>query len=109
MMSSLARLVVRRRRAVILIWIALLIGAGTVGSSAFSVLSSSFGAGPSTESGRVTQRLDDLAGTGGEIAIIADGIDVDEQWTTFGAYGAITFAFLQSTIIDRFVPKAVQS
>lgn len=77
MMSSLAALVVRRRRAVITIWIVLLIGAGTVGSSAFSVLSSSFGAGPSTESGRVTQRLDDLAGTGGEIAIIADGIDVD--------------------------------
>ena len=48
-MSSLASLVVRRRRAVITIWIVLL-GAGTVGSSAFSVLSSSFGAGPSTES-----------------------------------------------------------
>ena len=78
MMSSLARLVVRRRRAVIMIWIVLLIGAGTVGSSAFSLLSSSFGAGPSTESGRVTERLDDLAGTGGEIAIIADGIDIDE-------------------------------
>ena len=78
MMSSLASLVVRRRRAVIMIWIVLLIGAGTVGSSAFSVLSSSFGAGPSTESGRVTERLDDLAETGGEIAIIADGIDVDD-------------------------------
>ena len=79
MMSSVARpSVVRRRRAVIMIWIVLLIGAGTVGSSAFSVLSSSFGAGPSTESGRVTERLDDLAGTGGEIAIIADGIDVDD-------------------------------
>src|SRR4051812_10422510 len=78
MMSSLASLVVRRRRAVITIWIVLLIGAGTVGSSAFSVLSSSFGAGPSTESGRVTERLDDLAATGGEIAIIADGIDIDD-------------------------------
>ena len=61
MMSSLASLVVRRRRAVITIWILLLVGAGVVGSSAFSVLSSSFGAGPSTESGRVTERLDDLA------------------------------------------------
>ena len=77
-MSSLARLVVLRRRAVIMVWIVLLIGAGTVGSSAFSLLSSSFGAGPSTESGHVTERLDDLAGTGGEIAIIADGIDIDE-------------------------------
>jgi RND superfamily putative drug exporter len=78
MMSSLASLVVRRHRAVITFWILLLLGAGTVGSSAFSVLSSSFGAGPSTESGRVAERLDDLAETGGEIAIIADGIDVDD-------------------------------
>ena len=61
MMSSLASLVVRRRLAVITIWILVLLGAGTVGSAAFSVLSSSFGAGPSTESGRVTERLDDLA------------------------------------------------
>ncbi len=81
MMSSLASLVVRRRRAVIGIWILILLGAGTVGSSAFSVLSSSFGAGPSTESGRVTERLDDLAETGGEIAIIVDGIDVDDPGT----------------------------
>ena len=61
-----------------MVWIVLLIGAGTVGSSAFSLLSSSFGAGPGTESGCVTERLDDLAGTGGEIAIIADGIDIDK-------------------------------
>lgn len=78
MMSSLASLVVRRRRIVITIWFVVLIAAGTIGSSAFSVLSSSFGAGPSTESGRVTQRLDELAETGGEIAIIADDIEVDE-------------------------------
>ena len=78
MMSSFASLIVRRRRAVITAWIVILIGAATIGSSAFSVLSSSFGAGPSTESGRVAERLDDLAGTGGEIAIIADGVDVDD-------------------------------
>ncbi len=78
MMSSLASLVVRRRRAVIIVWFVVLIGAGTVGSSAFSVLSSSFGAGPSTESGRVSERLDEIAETGGEIAIIADDIDVDD-------------------------------
>ena len=56
MMSSLASLVVRRRRAVITLWIVFLIGAGTIGSSAFSVLSSNFGAGPRTESGRVTEQ-----------------------------------------------------
>src|SRR3954447_22707605 len=81
MMSSLASFVVRRRRVVITVWILLLVAAGTVGSSAFSVLSSSFGAGPSTESGRVTERLDALADTGGEIAIIADRIDVDDPST----------------------------
>ena len=43
MMSSLASFVVHRRRAVITFWIVLLFAAGTVGSSAFSVLSSSFG------------------------------------------------------------------
>ena len=78
MMSSLASLVVRRRRVVITVWLAVLIGAGTIGSSAFSVLSSSFGAGPSTESGRVAERLDELSETGGEIAVIADDIDVDD-------------------------------
>ena len=81
MMSSLASLVVRRRRTVIAVWVLILIGSATIGSSAFSVLSSSFGAGPSTESGRVTERLDDLAETGGEIAIIADDIDVDDATT----------------------------
>jgi RND superfamily putative drug exporter len=87
MMSSLASLVVRRRRMVIAVWFVVLIAAGTIGSSAFSVLSSSFGAGPSTESGRVAQRLDELAETGGEIAIVADGIDVDDPAvaTTIGA------------------------
>src|SRR3954452_1924795 len=78
MMSSLASFVVRRRRAVITFWIVLLLGAGTVGSSAFSVLSSNFGPGASTESGRVTERLDELADTGGEIAIITDGTDVND-------------------------------
>src|SRR3954463_1172953 len=78
MMSSLASFVVRRRRAVIGFWIVLLLAAGTVGSSAFSVLSSSFGPGASPESGQVPERLDDLAETGGEIAIIADGIDVND-------------------------------
>jgi len=77
MMSALGSFVVRRRRAVILAWVALLFVAGTIGSSAFSVLSTDFGSGSSTEAGRVADRLDDLATTGGEIAIIADGIDVD--------------------------------
>ena len=77
-MSRLGRFVVRRRRAVILFWVALLLVTGTIGSSAFSVLSTEFGAGTTTESGRVAQQLDDLAETGGQIAIVADGIDVDD-------------------------------
>jgi hypothetical protein len=39
----------------------------------------------------------------------AGGISVDQQFTVFGAYGAITVAFLQSIVIAAFVPKAVQS
>jgi RND superfamily putative drug exporter len=46
-----------------------------------SKLTSDFGAGTSTESGRVTAALDDLAETGGEIAVIADGISVDNPAT----------------------------
>ncbi len=67
---------VRRRRAVILAWVVALIGTAVVGSSAFSVLSTDFGAGSSTESGRVARQLDDLAETGGQLAIVADRIDV---------------------------------
>jgi putative drug exporter of the RND superfamily len=77
-MRRLGRFVVRRRRAVILSWVALLIVAAVIGSSAFDVLSTEFGAGSSTESGRVAQQLDDLAETGGQIAIVADGVDVDD-------------------------------
>jgi putative drug exporter of the RND superfamily len=77
-MGRLGRFVVRRRRIVILAWVVLLIVTGTVGSSAFSVLSTDFGAGTTTESGRVAQQLDDLAETGGQIAIVADDVDVDD-------------------------------
>jgi hypothetical protein len=43
--GRLGRFVVRRRRAVILAWIALLIVTATIGSAAFSVLSTGFDAG----------------------------------------------------------------
>ena len=40
----------------------------------------------------------------------AGGIDVDQQWAVFGAYGCATLAFLQSTFIGKFVPaKSVTS
>jgi RND superfamily putative drug exporter len=77
-MGRLGRFVVRRRRTVILAWVALLIVTLTIGSSAFSVLSTDFGAGTTTESGRVAHQLDDLAETGGQIAIVADGVDVND-------------------------------
>ena len=99
MMSSLASFVVRRRRAVITFWIVLLLATATVGSAAFSVLSSDFGAGPGTESGRVTERLDDLAETGGEIAIIADGIDIDDPATA----AALTEGLQKVAAIDGVV------
>ncbi len=75
-MKRLGAFVVRRRRLVIMTWIAVLFVTAAIGSSAFSVLSSEFGAGTSTESGRVAHQLDELEETGGQVAIIADGIDV---------------------------------
>jgi hypothetical protein len=40
----------------------------------------------------------------------AGGIDVSQQWAVFGAYGCLTLAFLQSTVVRAFVPaKAVSS
>ncbi len=78
MTHEFATLVVRHRFMVIAAWCVALVVTGTFGSAAFSVLSSDFGAGSRTESGRVTQQLDDLKETGGEIAIVADGIDVDD-------------------------------
>ena len=77
-MRRFAGFVVRRRRAVILFWVVLLLVTATIGSSAFSVLSTDFGAGTSTESGRVSQALDDMAETGGQLAIVADGVDIDD-------------------------------
>ena len=77
-MRRLGTFVVRRRRAVITAWIIVLLAAGAIGSSAFTALSSGFGSGASTESGRVAERLDELAETGGEIAVVIDDIDLDD-------------------------------
>lgn len=78
MTHGLATLVVRHRFVVIAAWRVALGVTGFVGSAAFNVLSSDFGAGSRTESGRVAQQLDNLKETGGEIAIVTDGIDVDD-------------------------------
>ena len=80
MMSSFAALVVRRRWTVIGLWALLLVAVGAL-TPGLSALTSDFGAGTSTESGRVTASLDRLAETGGEIAVIADGISVDDPKT----------------------------
>ncbi|MGE0140512.1 MAG: MMPL family transporter [Ilumatobacteraceae bacterium] len=77
-MSRLAHFVVRHRRSVILSWIVVLVITAAIGSSAFSVLSGEFGAGTSTESGRVAHELDELAETGGQVAIVVDGIDIED-------------------------------
>ena len=78
MFERLGQFVVRRRVAVVVAWVILILAGGVVGSAAFEVLSSDFGAGSSSESGQVAEQLDDLAGTGGEIAIVVDGVDVDD-------------------------------
>ncbi len=76
MMHSLAKFVVGHRYIVIAAWCLVLVGAAVYGSAAFEVLSSDFGAGTSTESGRVAAELDGLDETGGEIAILLDGVSV---------------------------------
>ena len=43
-------------------------------------------------------------GRSGWTVTTAGGIDVSQQWAVFGAYGCLTLAFLQSTIIGAFVP-----
>jgi hypothetical protein len=40
----------------------------------------------------------------GWTVMTSTGIGVDEQWVVFGAGGALTVAFLQSTIVTSFVP-----
>jgi len=77
-MRRMGAFVVRRRRIVIVAWVVLLVVTATIGSSAFSVLSTDFGAGTTTESGRVAHQLDELAETGGQLAIVADDIDLDD-------------------------------
>ncbi|MCW2715320.1 MAG: hypothetical protein JWN88_2367 [Frankiales bacterium] len=81
MSGGLGAFVVRRRRAVIGTWLALVVAGGAYGSGAFDVLSSEFGAGSSTESGQVAHRLAELSGTGGDIVVIADGVRVDDPAT----------------------------
>jgi hypothetical protein len=39
----------------------------------------------------------------------AGGIDVSQQWAVFGAYGCLTLAFLQSTVVGAFVPASENS
>jgi hypothetical protein len=39
----------------------------------------------------------------------AGGIDVSQQWAVFGAYGCLTLACLQSTVVGAFVPETEAS
>ena len=91
-----------RRRAVILAWVVALLGTAVVGSSAFDVLSTDFGAGSSTESGRVAHQLDDLDGTGGQLAIVADRIDVADPQVQAG----ITADLARIAAVDGVVDVA---
>jgi RND superfamily putative drug exporter len=88
-MRRLGTFVVRRRRAVITAWIIVLLAAGAIGSTAFTALSSDFGSGGSTESGRVAERLDELAETGGEIAVVVDDIDLDDTTVAGSVHSAL--------------------
>jgi RND superfamily putative drug exporter len=99
-MQRLASFVVRRRRAVMIVWLLVLLAGAAVGSSAFSVLSSDFGAGSATESGQVTERLDALATTGGEIAVVVDGVDVDDPAVSADVVGTLDRIRATEGVID---------
>jgi putative drug exporter of the RND superfamily len=99
MLGRLGEFVVRRRRTVIVTWLVLLVFGATVGSSAFSVLSSDFGAGSATESGQVTERLDSLEETGGEIAVVVDGVDVDDP----GVKASVTESLARVAAIEGVI------
>jgi RND superfamily putative drug exporter len=99
-MQRLASFVVRRRRAVMIVWLLVLLVGATVGSSAFSVLSSDFGAGSATESGQVTERLDALATTGGEVAVVIDGVDVDDPAVSADIVGTLDRIRATEGVID---------
>src|SRR5262245_54774039 len=86
-MSRFARFVVRRRRAVLLTRLVVIVATLAVGSSAFEVLSTDFGAGTTTESGRVAHELDELSTTGGQLAVVVDGADTEDPAFQAGLTG----------------------
>ncbi len=83
-----------------IVWLLVLLVGAAVGSSAFSVLSSDFGAGSATESGQVAERLDALATTGGEIAIVIDGVDIDDPTVTVDVAGTLDRIRATEGVID---------
>lgn len=77
MFAQLGEFVVRRRVAVVIAWVIMILAGGVVGSAAFEVLSSDFGAGEASESGQVAQHL------GLEPIAELDGvIAVTDYWST---------------------------
>src|SRR3954468_10274539 len=103
-MTRFGQFVVRRRRTVILTWVAALVGTAAVGSSAFDVLSTDFGAGNSTESGRVAHELDDLDGTGGQLAVVADRIDVADPQVQAGLADGLARIEAVDGVVDVATP-----
>jgi len=78
LMARLGHLVVRRRRRVVAVWVLVMLITGAVGMASIGRLSTDFGAGDRTEAGRVAKSIRRLSPTGGEIAIVADGIDMTD-------------------------------
>src|SRR3954453_22623753 len=103
-MTRFGQFVVGRRRTVILPWVAALVGTAAVGSSAFDVLSTDFGAGNSTESGRVAHELDDLDGTGRQLAVVADRIDVADPQVQAGLADGLALIAAVDGVVDVATP-----
>ncbi|GAA2622507.1 MMPL family transporter [Streptomyces vastus] len=77
MLGSLGRLAYRRRRIVVVIWLALLAAGLFLGGRVFSELDPGTGMRDDVESARASDRVEELGGTGPDIAILVDGQGAD--------------------------------
>ncbi|MDY7105301.1 MAG: MMPL family transporter [Actinomycetota bacterium] len=85
MFRRIGEVVVRRRGVVALVWLAVVVVGGVVGGSLMSRLETQFVGADRYESTQVLTRLDELAVTGGEIAVVTDGVAVDDPALTADA------------------------
>ncbi len=78
MFTTLGSFVYRRRRLVVAVWVVVLALGMALGGQVADRLSTEFTGNPELESARVVQRLEELAGTGGEVVAVISGAATGE-------------------------------